>query len=145
MNIQELQTVAHHKLPIKIFVLSNNGYASIRQTQDAFFESRYVGCGPCSGVGFPEITKVANAYGLPTTIIDSHNNLKEIINSVLCTDGPMVADVRLSCDYKFEPKLSSERKPDGRIVSKPLEDMYPFLDRDEFKSNMIVPEWTTDK
>ena len=145
MNIQELQTVAHNKLPVKLFVLSNNGYISIRQTQDAFFESRYVGCDSRSGVSFPDITKIAAAYGLPTAVIEGHQNMKETITAVLQDEGPLVCDVQLSSDYKFEPKLSSERKPDGRIVSKALEDMYPFLDRSEFRSNMLIPEWTPDK
>ncbi|MBP1751443.1 MAG: acetolactate synthase, acetolactate synthase large subunit [Geobacteraceae bacterium] len=141
MNIQELQTVAYHQLPIKLFVLNNNGYVSIRQTQDAFFDARYVGCDSHSGVSFPDTVKIAQAYGLATEIIDSHHDLKGKIGRILDKPGPVVCDVRLSADYKFEPKLSSERKPDGRIVSKPLEDMYPFLDREEFKENMLVEEW----
>lgn len=145
MNLQELQTVVHYGLPIKLFVLSNNGYISIKQTQDAFFESRYVGCDASSGVSFPDITKVAAAYGLATAIIEDHKSLTEKIATVLNTKGPCVCEVRLTPDYKFEPKLSSERLSDGRIVSKPLEDMYPFLDRNEFKSNMLVPEWEPSK
>lgn len=139
MNIQELQTVFHHKLPIKLFVLNNYGYISIKQTQDAFFGGRYVGCSESSGVSFPDITKVATAYGLPTGVIDNHNNMKEKIQDILKTAGPFVCDVRLIPDYKFLPKLSSEPKPNGRIVSKPLEDMYPFLDREELRSNMLIP------
>ena len=145
MNIQELQTVAHNRLPIKLFVLSNSGYISIRQTQDSFFEGWHVGCDSRSGVGFPDISKVAASYDLASSVIDSHRDMKETISSVLRAKGPVVCDVRLSSDYKFEPKLSSERKPDGRMVSKPLEDLYPFLDRDEFKSNMIVQEWEPGK
>ena len=145
MNIQELQTVAHNKLPIKLFVLSNSGYISIKQTQDSFFESRHVGCDSCSGVSFPNIEKLAEGYGLPAHVIDSHHRMSERIDAVLTMPGPQVCDVRLSTNYKFEPKLSSERKPDGRVVSKALEDMYPFLDRDEFKSNMLIPEWDPEK
>ncbi len=145
MNIQELQTVAHNKLPIKLFVLNNRGYVSIRQTQDAFFDGRYVGCDSRSGVSFPEITKLASAYGLPTATISGRQTMQEVITTALRTKGPFVCDVLLSPDYKFEPKLSSERKPDGSMISKPLEDMYPFLDRDEFKSNMLVPEWDPGK
>jgi acetolactate synthase-1/2/3 large subunit len=144
MNIQELQTVAHLRLPIKLFVLNNNGYISIRQTQDAFFESRYVGCDPASGVGFPDIVNVAASYGLATARIDNHASMRQTIESVLRSPGPLVCEVVLAPDYKFEPKLSSERRPDGKIVSKPLEDMFPFLDRNEFKSNMIIPEWNPE-
>ncbi len=139
MNIQELQTVVHYRLPIKIFVLDNNGYNSIRQTQKAFFSGNYVGCGPDQGVSFPDIVKLAGAYGLKTETIGKTGNLREKISGILKTRGPVICNVRLSADYSFEPKLSSERKADGRIVSKPLEDMYPFLDRNEFRSNMLIP------
>lgn len=140
MNIQELQTVAHHRLALKLFVLSNNGYISIRQTQDAFFNGRYAGCDSASGVSFPDVTKLAAAYGLASAVIDRNEGLAEAVARVLAMPGPVVCDVRLTPDYRFEPKLSSEKKPDGRIVSKPLEDMYPFLDREEFRSNMLIPE-----
>lgn len=141
MNIQELQTVVHHQLPIKLFVLNNHGYKSIQQTQEAYFAGRYVGCGEGSGVSFPDICKVGRAYGLPVARIDRHDGLKEQIRQVLSTPGPVICEVMLTPDYTFAPKLSSERKPDGRIVSKPLEDMYPFLDREELKANLLIPEW----
>lgn len=140
MNIQELQTVAHHQLPIKLFVLSNNGYISIRQTQDAFFNGRHAGCDDKSGVSFPDVTKLAYAYGIQSAVIDKNENIEASIAAVLAMPGPVICDVRLTPDYRFEPKLSSEKKPDGRIVSKPLEDMFPFLGREEFRTNMIIPE-----
>lgn len=139
MNVQEFQTVAHHQLPLKLFVLSNNGYISIRLSQEANFSGHLVGCDKSCGVSFPDITKIAAAYGLPAVVIDSHDQLDEKIAQVLATPGPVVCDIRLQHNHSFEPKTSSERKPDGRMVSKPLEDMFPFLDRDEFRSNMIVP------
>ncbi len=139
MNLQELQTVVHHNLPLKLFVLNNEGYISIRQTQNSFFAGRYVACNDCSGVSFPKITKIAEAYGLPSAIINSHINMKSKIQEILNAPGPIVCEVILIPDYIFSPKTSSERKPDGRMVSKPLEDMFPFLDRDEFKRNMIIP------
>ncbi len=145
MNIQELQTVAHNRLPIKLFVLDNSGYISIRQTQDAFFDGRHIGCDAASGVSFPDIEKVASAYGIRTAAIENHKEMKDAISVVLETEGPVICRVRLSPGYKFEPKLSSERKPDGKIVSKPLEDMFPFLDREEFKSNMLIPEWDPEQ
>jgi acetolactate synthase-1/2/3 large subunit len=141
MNIQEFQTVVHHQLPLKLFVLSNNGYISIRQTHQSFFGGRLTGCDSSSGVSFPDITMVAAAYGLPVTLIDSHDQLDEKIAAVLATTGPIVCDIRLQHDYTFEPKLSSEKKPDGRMVSKPLEDLYPFLDREEFRSNLLIQPW----
>jgi acetolactate synthase-1/2/3 large subunit len=144
MNIQELQTVAHHKLPIKLFVLNNRGYISIKQTQDAFFHSKYVGCDNSCGISFPETTNIAAAYCLPSDTIDNHAHMKDKIQNILNSSGPFVCDVLLIPNYQFSPKLSSERKPDGTIVSKPLEDMFPFLDREEFRQNMLIPEWDTE-
>ena len=141
MNIQEFQTIVHHQLPLKLFVLSNNGYISIRQTHQAFFAGRLTGCDDSSGVSFPDITRVAAAYGLPVAVIDGHDHLDEKIAAVLATPGPIVCDIRLQHDYTFEPKLSSEKKPDGRMVSKPLEDLFPFLDREEFASNLLIQPW----
>lgn len=141
MNIQELETVAYHQLPIKIFVFNNGGYLSIRQTQDNLFGGNYIGEGPDSGVGFPNITKIAKAYGLDATRIEDQSKLGESINQVLGHNGPIVCDVMMPVHQTFSPKVASERLPDGTMISKPLEDMYPFLDRDEFKENMIIPSW----
>ena len=139
MNIQELATVAHLGLPVKLFYLNNDGYASIKQTQDNFFHRR-IGCCPASGVGFPDIQKVAQAYGLATVVLESNEYLEDKIKAVLAHQGPIVCEVKLSLDYTFMPKLSSEKLPDGKMVSKPLEDLYPFLPREEFESNMIRDE-----
>jgi len=136
MNLQELATAAYHKLPLKIFVLNNGGYVSIRQTQENFFESRYVACDPGSGVGFPDFVQVGKAFGLHTEIIDCVADMKEKLARVLAVKGPALCEVRLPADHKFIPKLSSEKKPDGSMVSKPLEDMWPFLDREELQSNV---------
>ncbi|MCX5786122.1 MAG: thiamine pyrophosphate-binding protein [Elusimicrobia bacterium] len=137
MNLQELATAAHYKLPLKIFVLNNEGYISIKQTQDNFFEGRHVACDSRSGVGFPDFMKVGEAFGLHTEIIDNVSDMSGKIARVLAVKGPALCDVRLPADHKFMPKLSSEKKPDGSMVSKPLEDMWPFLDREDFKSNII--------
>lgn len=138
MNIQELETISFNKLPVKIFILNNNGYISIRQTQESFFNGRLIGCDSNTGLGFPEFSKISKAFNIPFKTIKSHKNMSKRIIDILDTPGPIIVDVKLLCDYKFSPKLSSEKKPDGRIISKPLEDMYPFLDRDEFQKNMIV-------
>jgi len=137
MNIQELQTVYHHKLPIKLFILNNNGYISIKQTQNNFFNGNMVASGADSGVSFPDFIKVAEAFDLPAVRIFNQDNLEEQIQKVLSQKGPIVCEVMLQNDYVFQPKHSSEKLPDGKIISKPLEDMYPFLDRDEFKENML--------
>jgi acetolactate synthase-1/2/3 large subunit len=137
MNIQEFQTIRHHDLPIKVFILNNGGYLSIRQTQTAFF-GLAVGSGPQSGVTFPDFMKVAEAYALPATRLQSPD-FKSQLESFLSEPGPGVCEVMLDPGQGFEPKLSSKRLPDGRMVSAPLEDMAPFLDRGEFLSNMLVP------
>jgi len=138
MNIQELQTIVHNKLPIKIFLLNNGGYVSIKQTQGNFFGLPYIGCDGASGVSFPAFTKVAKAYGLKAVTIKGHKGMQEKIKSVFKASGPVLCDVVLERDYKFFPRLSSRKEKDGRMVSSPLEDMFPFLSREEFKSNMLI-------
>ncbi|NTW52394.1 MAG: thiamine pyrophosphate-binding protein [Chlorobiaceae bacterium] len=138
MNIQELQTIVHNRLPLKLFVLNNEGYVSIRNTQRGFFKGHFVGCGAGSGVSCPDALRIAGAYGFRGTRIENQAAFSERIADVLSTEGPVLCEVMLNPDEKMEPKLSSEVKPDGRIVSKPLEDMYPFLDREVFHKQMIV-------
>ena len=137
MNIQELQTLVHHRWPIKLFVLNNNGYLSIRQTQSSFF-GLGVGADPTSGVSFPDFVKIAEAYGLHARRI-AKPDFSEDIRSVLASCSPEVCEVMLDPTQGFEPKLSSRKLPDGRMVSSPLEDMFPFLDRDELLTNMLAP------
>jgi len=138
MNIQELQTIIHNQLPIKLFILNNDGYISIRNTQGGFFKGHYVGSTHESGVSCPDTIKIAQAYGLPAYRIENQVNLADDIAKILAMKGPIVCEVMLSTTEKMEPKLSSEAKPDGRMISKPLEDMFPFLDRETFQANMIV-------
>jgi len=138
VNIQELETLKRLNLPIKIFVLNNNGYASIRNTQRNYFKDHLVGCDPSSGLTLPDICKVASAYGLKNFRILNHKNIKKKIKKVLETKGPVICEVKVDPDLLTAPRLSSEVKPDGSIVSKPLEDLWPFLDREELKANMIA-------
>jgi len=138
MNLQELQTIRHHALPIKLFLLNNLGYRSIEQTQTAFFDGDFIGCNADSGVSFPDNAKIADLYGLPYFKIDAAEKLGATISDVLSCPGPVFCEVVLNNTYVFSPKLSSERRPDGSLVSKPLEDLHPFLERDEFRSNMIA-------
>ena len=142
MNIQELQTVSHHRFPIKLFVLNNNGYVSIKQTQESFFQGHFTWPpGPKSGVTFPDMAKIAKAFRLRYERIKDQKGLKAKLRSVLRKKGPVLCEVILPESYIFSPKLSSQRLPDGKMVSKPLEDMFPFLDREELKRNMLIPEW----
>lgn len=140
MNVQELATLAALRLPVKVFVLENGGYLSIRSTQRNFF-GRLVGEGPESGLLFPDFVRLAEAYGLPARMLDTEHPSEDIAR-VLKSDGPQVVVVPLDLDQGFEPKTSSKRLPDGRMVTAPLEDMAPFLDRDEFLSNMLVEPLT---
>ncbi len=144
MNIQELQTIIHNKIPLKLFVLNNEGYISIRNTQKGFFNGNFVGSGRDSGVSCPDTLKIAAAYGFYGVRISNQANLKEQLQSVLQCSGPVICEIMLDAEEKMEPKLSSEKKPDGRMVSKPLEDMYPFLDRDEFFSHLLIQPWDDD-
>jgi len=135
-NIQELQTVVHHRLPVKIFVLDNGGYLSIRQTQKNFF-GRLMGESPASGVSFPDVVKVAQAYGLPASSIATAGDFSRI-GEVLNTPGPFLCHVRLDPAQEFEPRLKSRQLPGGTIVSPSLEDMYPFLDPAEVEAELAI-------
>lgn len=137
-NIQELETVARLNLPIKFFVLNNDGYASIRASQQNYFGRASIGCDERTGLTVPDLAKVAAAYDLPSVRIDNQRNLRADVRRVLAMEGPVVCDVHVIPDESRAPRLSSVQKPDGSFVSKPLEDLYPFLDRDEFRANMII-------
>lgn len=136
MNIQELQTIVHHRLPVKIFVLNNNGYLSIRITQKNFFGD-VIGESSASGTSFPDIVKISEAYGIPA-FRTSNSDFVDIICHVLELDGPVLCEIMLDPEQTFEPKTSSKQLPDGRIVSAPLEDMYPFMDREELLQNLWI-------
>ena len=138
MNIQELQTIKHHNLPIKLFVWNNDGYASIRETQAKFFDKRYIGTDKDSGVSFPDIEKIANAYDIEYCKISNYSTINEIINKVLSSEKPVICEVMCQRDQKVLPTLSSVKDENGNITSYPLEDMFPHLDRVEFKKNMII-------
>lgn len=138
MNIQELQTIIHNQIPIKIFVLNNGGYISIRNTQNGFFKGHKVGSDEDSGVSFPDTIKIGQAYGFKTFRIENQIDLRNQLKNIIEFDGTLICEVILSPEEKMQPKLSSEIKPDGKMISKPLEDMFPFLDREEFRKNMIV-------
>jgi acetolactate synthase-1/2/3 large subunit len=139
MNMQEMATIAYLNLPIKIFLLNNFGYVSMRQTQGAFFNGRMTAVDPDSGVGFPKFQALAAAFGFKTLAIESNGEIERIVDEVLKINGPTLCEVMMPKDYKFAPKLSSVKLDDGRMISKPLEDLSPLLERAEFKSNMIIP------
>ncbi len=135
MNLQELQTLKHHNLPVKIFILNNDGYSSIKQTQTNFFEGRNTGAGTNSGVSMPDFVKVGSAFDIKSIRLESPNEIDNTIKDVLSAKGPVLCDVIVNPDYIFTPKLSSRKLEDGTMISPSLEDMYPFLPRDEYEKN----------
>ncbi|MBQ3602439.1 MAG: thiamine pyrophosphate-binding protein [Clostridia bacterium] len=139
MNLQEMQTILQNNLPIKTFMINNGGYHSIRQSQMNFFGEPLVGIGPESGdLSFPDMSKLVPAYGMKYFKCDKNKELAKTIDAVLAEKGPVFCEIIVSPEQKFEPKASSKRLEDGTIVSAPLEDLAPFLSREELKENMLI-------
>lgn len=140
MNLQELQTIIHHKMPMKIFLINNGGYHSIRQTQKNFFGEPLVGIGEDShDLSFPDMKKLAAAYGFPYVAAYHNSQLAEAVEKTLAQTGPVICEVFVSKDQNFEPKSAAKRLPDGTMVSPPLEDLAPFLPDEEMDRIMIIP------
>lgn len=137
LNIQELATIAQHKLPIKIFIWCNGGYASIRGTQNNYFGGNYVASNKESKLCIPDIGKVAAAYGLKIFTLENNAAMKRKIAEVLEADGPVLCEVRVSPDETASPRSKTMKLPNGNMVSKPLEDMWPYLPADELRNNMF--------
>ena len=138
MNVQELQTIVGIKIPVKIFILNNNGYHSIRQSQTNYFDGFEVGCGPQSGVTFPDFEKLAVGFGINYTCINHKDDCADVIEKTLASNDAVLCEVMIDMEQLFEPRLSSRKLPDGNLVSSPLEDMAPFLAREEFEAEMII-------
>jgi acetolactate synthase I/II/III large subunit len=138
MNIQELQTVVHNKIPIKLFVVNNNGYVSIRNSQNAYFDGRFIGSSPESGVSCPDLKKIAYAYGIKYESVRNQSELDERLKSIIEYDGPIICEVFTDPNQQIMPSISSKVLPSGKMVSMPLEDMWPFLPRKEFEAEMII-------
>lgn len=141
MNLQELQTIIHHKMNIKIFLINNGGYHSIRQTQSKFFSDRpMVGIGEDSGdLSFPSMEKLAFAYGYPYIAAKTNSELAAAVKKAYATEGPVIMEAFVTKEQNFEPKSSGKQLPDGRMISPPLEDLVPFLSDEEMNENMIIP------
>lgn len=137
-NIQELETIHRLQLPIKFFVLNNDGYSSIRASQRAHFGEAKLGADKQNGVTIPALSKVAEAFGLGAAVIENQENLRADVRRVLAMPGPVVCDVRVIPDESRAPRMQSYQKANGSFVSKPLEDLFPLLPREEFLANMIV-------
>lgn len=138
LNIQELAIIAGRKLPIKIFVVNNGGYASIMNMQRNHFESRFVGCNVNTGLYLPNIEKLAKAYGLKGITINKVEDLPKMVAEVLLEEGPVICDVIIDPLCIVSPRSLSKILPDGSLVSTPLEDLYPFLEEEELKREMNV-------
>ena len=139
MNLQELQTLVNYRLPIKLFVYNNGGYLSIKTTQKAFFGGFFVGSEAGSGVILPELRRLAAAYGLDYFRLENNADAEAKLPGIFSTVTPALIEVMLDPFEQLGPKAASKRLPDGTMVSAPLEDMAPFLPRDEFLENMIIP------
>ena len=139
LNIQELETVGRLGLPIKFFVLNNEGYASIRATQNNHFHGHLVGSDASSGLTLPDLLKIGAAYGLATARITENSGLRDGIRGVLDQPGPVLCEVVVAPDQSIGPRVSSVVRADGSIVSRPLEDLWPFLDREELRANLLIP------
>jgi acetolactate synthase-1/2/3 large subunit len=138
MNLQELQTIINHRLPIKIFMYNNQGYLSIKITQKSFFNGHFVGSTPESGVQLPDMKKIAAAYGYPVETIENHDALRRKLPHILNKEGPVFCEIKTDPSEILGPKAATRQMADGRLVSLPLEDLSPFLSRDEFIQNMLI-------
>lgn len=138
MNLQELQTISGNKLPIQIFILNNKGYHSIRQTQHNFFKDNIIGCGIDSGLSFPSFEKISLAFGIPYFSVSNHEELTNSLKGVMEHIGAFICEIFLDLNQEFSPKLSSRKLADGTMISPSLEDMYPFLSREELQSNIFI-------
>ena len=136
LNIQELQTLARLKLPVKLFVLNNQGYGSIRNMQNNHFAGNLVASDGVKNMTLPDIIKIAKAYGIKCERISNQSNLSGKIKKILNTKGPFICDVLIDPGQQTMPRVSSQKLPDGRMISKPIEDMFPFLPEKEIKENL---------
>jgi acetolactate synthase-1/2/3 large subunit len=137
MNIQELQTVIHNKIPLKIFVLNNNGYLAISLMQDNLFKSKYIGSNPDSGVSNPDFIKLAKAYGFKTFSFTNNKELEDGIDQVLSTKGPVLCEIKMVENQLLVPRVQSSKDSSGKIISNSLENMFPYLSQEEMKEIML--------
>jgi len=140
MNIQELEVIRRLDLPVKFFVLDNQGYGSIRNSQRAYFQGRLVASDATSGLTLPNTLAVAQAYGMATARLESHDGIREKVAQLLAQPGPMVCEVKLDPDQATLPRVTSYQRADGAMATKPMEDMFPLLPREEFRANLYLPE-----
>ena len=138
LNLQELQTIVHHQLPIKIFVFNNDGYLMIKHTQNALFKADFVGTNKESGVSCPDFCKLGAAFNLPTFQIHNWEECDSVLEAIQSADGPLICEVFMHPEQPYIPKLSLVQRADGVLVSPPLEDLSPLIDRAALHKAMIV-------
>jgi len=138
LNMQELQTISQRKIPIKIFVIQNDGYHAIRVTQDTYFNKKYIGSSKEFGVSIPSFKKIANTYNFNYTIIKNNKSVVSSIKKSFKNNKPEIIEIVVDPKKHLYPKLASKINNDGSMYTPALEDLFPFLDRDEFNSNMIA-------
>jgi acetolactate synthase-1/2/3 large subunit len=136
MNLQELMTIRHYDLPVAVFVFNNGGYSTIRATQRSLLDGRLVASDPATGVDDPDFEALSQAFRLPYHRLAGADGLAAGIRTVLAESGPVLCEVMIGPDQEITPKASAFRRPDGSLESRPLEDMYPFLPREEVYENM---------
>lgn len=134
MNLQELMTIKHYNLPIKIFVCNNGGYRAIVRTQQNMFNGRFTGCTPDTGVQIPDFEKIAFAFGLPYTKIKNHDELANGLKDVYSINGAVICEIYQDKDQAIEPRVMSRKLEDGTLVSPVIDDLYPFLDKETYEA-----------
>jgi len=138
MTIQEMATVMHHRLPVKLFVFNNGGYLTIKQTQELGFEGRLMGSNETSGISFPDFMKLAEAHQFKAVRLESHQNLKQQIEAIMNHDGPVLCELMMDSNQLQAPKAINRRNADGITKQTPLEDSYPFLEPKEIEENLSI-------
>ena len=138
MTIQEMATVMHHRLPVKLFVLNNGGYLTIKQTQEFGFEGRIMGSDEESGISFPDFMKIAEAHRFKGVRLASHQDLKKRLEEVMNHEGPVLCEIMMDPNQIQGPKAINRRNADGTMKQTPLEDSHPFLDPSEVEENLGI-------
>jgi acetolactate synthase-1/2/3 large subunit len=137
MNLQDLQTIIQNKIPLKIFVLNNNGYLAISLMQDNLFDSKYIGSTPDSGVSSPDFCAIGNAYGIKTIRLSNNKELDLQIQNILNCEGAIICEIMMPEHQLLIPRVQSKKDKDGNIISTSLENMFPFLPDEELEQIML--------
>ncbi len=141
-NLQEFETIAYNRLPVKTIIYNNGGYLLIRLTQSNFCENRRIGESTLTGVGFPDMSKIADAYGIHYLRIESPAELDSTLDELISYQGPVICEVINPPEQLLMPRVASKKLEDGTMMSMPFDDMFPFLPRDEYEANCVWKTWS---